>query len=57
MKYIVDDKELTVSKFIEFVNNVWPGEYEREKTRIALTKTLNITDYYKNMLASCLRML
>ena len=57
MKYIVDDKELTVSKFIEFVNNVWPGEYDREKTRIALTKTLNITAYDNNMLVGCLRIL
>lgn len=57
MKYIVDDKELTVSKFIEFVNNVWPGEYDREKTRIALTKTLNITAYDNNMLVGYLRIL
>ena len=57
MKYIVDDKELTASQFIEFVNNVWPGEYDREKTRIALTKTLNITAYDNNMLVGCLRIL
>ena len=42
MKYIVDDKELTASKFIEFVNNVWTCEYDRERTRMALTKTWNI---------------
>ncbi len=34
-----------VSMFISFVNQVWQGNYDVEQTRMALSKTLNITAY------------
>ena len=43
MEYRVDDRELDAARFIAFVNQVWPGSYDEEKTRSALSKTLNIT--------------
>ena len=45
MRYIVDDRSLEAGRFLEFVNGVWPGEYDMEKTQAALSKTLNITAY------------
>ena len=45
MDYKVDDKNLDVSMFISFVNQVWQGNYDMEQTRQALSKTLNITAY------------
>ena len=57
MDYIVDDKELNASVFIPFVNQVWPGNYSMERTRSALSKTLNITAYDGKVLVGCLRIL
>ena len=45
MDYKIDDKNLDVSMFISFVNQVWQGNYDVEQTRMALSKTLNITAY------------
>lgn len=36
---------LKTPQFIEFVNKVWPGNYNINKTQVALSKTLNITAY------------
>ena len=57
MDYKVDDKDLDVSMFISFVNQVWQGDYELEQTRKALSKTLNITAYDNKKLVGCLRIL
>ncbi len=57
MEYKVDDKDLNVSTFIPFVNRVWKGDYDTEKTQMALSKTLNITAYDNKMLVGCLRIL
>lgn len=57
LKYTVDDKQLNASIFIPFVNNVWPGNYDAEKTQVALVKTLNITAYDDEKLVGCLRIL
>lgn len=57
MKYIVNDKKLNASIFISFVNNIWPGKYDTEKTQAALSKTLNITVYDDEKLVGCLRIL
>lgn len=51
MDYKVDDKNLDVSTFISFVNQVWKGDYDIDKTRQALSKTLNITAYDNKKLA------
>ena len=57
VKYIADDKALTAEAFIEFVNRVWNGNYDLEKTRKALSKTINITAYDNRKLVGCLRIL
>lgn len=57
MDYKVDDKELNASTFISFVNQVWQGDYDLERTQSALSKTLNITSYDHNVLVGCLRIL
>ena len=57
MEYRVDDRTLDAAAFIRFVNQVWPGNYQIEKTRQALSRTLNITAYDGETLAGCLRIL
>ena len=57
MEYKINDKELKANVFISFVNKVWKGSYDMEKTELALSKTLNITAYDAGMLVGCLRIL
>ena len=57
MEYKVNDQWLNASVFIPFVNKVWPGDYDEEKTQSALSKTLNISAYENNVLVGCLRIL
>ena len=57
MIYQVDDRALNALRFIPFVNQIWPGDYDMEKTQAALSKTINITAYDGNVLAGCLRIL
>ena len=57
MEYKVDDRELNASIFIPFVNQVWQGDYDIERTQAALSKTLNITAYRDKTLVGCLRIL
>lgn len=57
MEYRADDRELQATMFIEFVNQVWPGTYDMERTQDALSKTINITAYDGERLVGCLRIL
>ena len=57
MEYMIDDRELNASIFIDFVNKVWQGNYDLDKTQIALSKTLNLTAYDNDKLIGCLRIL
>ena len=57
MDYRVDDKQLNAAVFLAFVNQIWPGSYDAERTQNALDKTLNITAYDGAKLAGCLRIL
>ncbi|MCQ4691073.1 GNAT family N-acetyltransferase [Clostridium sp. SL.3.18] len=57
MEYKVNDQELNASTFITFVNRVWPGDYDLDKTQVALSRTLNITAYDEKELVGCLRIL
>lgn len=57
MEYKIDDKMLKAPEFIEFVNKVWPGNYDMSKSQDALSKTLNITAYDGDRLVGCLRIL
>jgi hypothetical protein len=43
------------SVFLSFVNQIWPGNYDEERTQNALSKTLNITAYDGAKLVGCLR--
>ena len=53
----MNDQELNASTFITFVNRVWPGDYDLDKTQAALSRTLNITAYDEKELVGCLRIL
>ena len=57
MEYKVDDRELHADTFLPFVDKIWPGNYDTEKTEAALTKTINITAYDGQTLVGCLRIL
>ena len=39
MEYRVDDRSLSGETFLDFVQQVWPGAYNLEQTRAALSKT------------------
>ena len=57
MEYIVDDRQLDAAGFIAFVNKVWPGNYDADRTQNALSRTINITAYDNKKLVGCLRIL
>lgn len=57
MEFRVNDTDLMVSVFIPFVNQIWQGNYDTDRTQIALSKTINITAYDDNKLVGCLRIL
>ena len=57
MEYKVGDEKLNASTFLSFVNQVWQGDYDIERTKEALSKTLNITAYDDKVLIGCLRIL
>ena len=57
MEYRIDDRQLDAEAFLAFVNKVWPGEYEADRTSAALTRTLNITARDGGTLVGCLRIL
>lgn len=57
MEYKVNDTELAASVFLPFVNQIWQGDYDIERTQTALSNTLNITAYDNEMLVGCLRIL
>lgn len=57
MEYKIDDKDIDVEAFISFVNEIWQGAYDFEKTKGALNKTINITAYDGEKLVGCIRIL
>lgn len=57
MEYKINDRKLVASTFIPFVNQIWQGNYDMERTQTALSKTLNITAYDNERLVGCLRIL
>ena len=57
MDYRVNDEQLNASAFLDFVNQIWPGSYDVERTQKALSRTLNITAYDSEKLVGCLRIL
>ena len=57
MEYRFDDRALTAQVFLSLVNQVWPGDYDRDKTQAALEKTIQVTAYDGPVLVGCLRIL
>lgn len=57
IKYIVDDKGLTVAEFLGLAQKVWPRSYSEERTFVALTKTINLTAWDVDSLVGCVRIL
>lgn len=57
MEFQVDNQELDAAEFLDFVNQVWPGEYDLVQTEAALKRTLNITARKEGKLVGCLRIL
>lgn len=57
LEYRVDDKTLCAQRFIGLAQQVWPGDYDPEKTRRALERTINITAWDGAELVGCLRIL
>ena len=57
MEYKINDQNLQAEIFLAFVCQIWPGNYDMEKTQMALSKTMNITAYDGNDLVGCLRIL
>ena len=57
MEYRVDDRSLSGETFLDFVQQGWPGAYNLEQTRAALSKTMNFTAWDGGQLAGCLRVL
>ena len=57
ISYVQNDKNLSADKFLEMVNNVWPGEYDLELTHEAIKNSINITAWDKEALVGCVRVL
>ena len=55
--YKVGDESVKAGEFIPFVNRIWPGDYDADRTSAALSRTLNITAYDGPRLVGCLRIL
>lgn len=57
LRYIIDDKELRADTFLDLVQKVWPGNYNKEMTQKALDRTINITAWKDKTLVGCIRIL
>lgn len=55
--YINDDKNLQPDIFIGMASQVWPGSYDTELMRKAISKTINITAWDNDKLVGCIRIL
>lgn len=57
IEYRADDRTLSAERFLDFVNQVWPGDYDPQKTQDALSRTINLTATDGGQLVGCLRIL
>ena len=57
IKYTVNDSNLNPEEFISLANSIWPRPYDAEQTRLALSKTINITARDNDILVGCVRIL
>lgn len=52
-----DDTTVSVDQFLELVDRVWPGDYDRPKTAAAIESTVNVTAWDGDRLIGCVRLL
>jgi ribosomal protein S18 acetylase RimI-like enzyme len=57
IQYIVDDKDLNVNDFLDLVQRVWSGNYNKELADQAIKCTRNITAWDNGELVGCVRIL
>ena len=57
MEFRANDRDLCAAAFISFVNRIWPGDYDMDRTQAALKRTWNLTAYDGETLIGCLRIL
>ena len=57
IEYLFDDKDVGVDEFVELANNVWPRNYDKEKVKVALSHTINVTARNDGELIGCVRIL
>ena len=55
--YTCDDTNVSVDQFLELVDRVWPGNYDRKKTAAAIDRTVNVTAWDGDCLVGCVRLL
>ena len=55
--YKIDGKELSAETFLDFVQKVWPGEYDNQYVQEALSRTINISAWDNGQLVGCIRVL
>jgi ribosomal protein S18 acetylase RimI-like enzyme len=57
IQYRVNDRGLTAEDFLALAQGVWPGAYDTERVRQALTRTDNTTAWDDAALVGCVRVL
>ena len=57
MEYTVGESGLDAAEFIAFACRVWPADYDLQRTRAALSRTINLTAREGGALVGCLRIL
>ena len=57
VRFVIDDRALNAENFLQFVMQVWPGNYDLQRTQEALKRTINLTAYHGDTLVGCLRIL
>lgn len=57
VRYVADDTALPAAVFLDLVQRVWPGEYDRTLAARALQRTLNVTAWDGARLVGCVRIL
>jgi GNAT superfamily N-acetyltransferase len=57
VEYRVDDREMTAEQFLELAQRVWPGDYDPDRVREALARTLNFTGWIGSRLVGSVRIL
>jgi GNAT superfamily N-acetyltransferase len=57
INYTNDDASLAIDTFLDLVDLVWPGDYNRHKAAEAIDRTVNITAWDDARVIGCVRLL